>query len=79
MAIRGGKSAKVTRMNKTEAKVQPIPRDRDNTDDLQDALTTVHSRYSKIQAPEGTKRRKGSFDPTNNTAFNGNTVVTRST
>jgi len=76
MAIRGGKAPKITRMNRTEAKVQPIPRDRDNTDDLNDMATMVHARYSKIQAPEGTKSRKGSFDPTDNSAFNGNTFTT---
>jgi hypothetical protein len=78
MAIRGGKSPKITRMHATEAKVREIPRDRDNTDDLWDGQTKVHASYSNIQAPQGTKRKNaknGAFDPSDNTAFNGNKVV----
>lgn len=60
------------------AKIRPIPRGRDNTDDLEDAAQAVHSRFSHLRAPVGTKSKsanKGSFDPADNTAFNGNTVT----
>jgi hypothetical protein len=69
-----GVSARVTRMKPTEFKVLPIPRDRDNTDDLLDAERAARSRYSPVDHPAD-KTRKGSFDPSSNTAYNGNTVT----
>ncbi|QGJ90148.1 hypothetical protein HWC80_gp063 [Mycobacterium phage Indlulamithi] len=66
----------------TSDPINAIPRDRDNTDDLLAAEQAVHTRYSHIRAPQGTKSKsatKGAFDPADNTAFNGNKVVTRKT
>lgn len=63
----------ITRTKPDVASVRPIPRDRDNTDDLQEAELKVHSNF-KISHPED-KTRKGSFDPSSNTAYNGNTVI----
>jgi hypothetical protein len=62
-------------MRPTEAKFRPIPRDRDNTDDLQDAELAVRTRMSKITHPDNAKVRRGAFDPADNTAYNGSTVV----
>lgn len=69
--------AKITLFNKM-AKIKAIPRGRDNTDDLLDAVEAVHARNSHLRAPVGTgskSARKGAFDPADNTAFNGNQVI----
>ncbi len=66
-----GVAPKITRMHPTEAKIQPIMRDRDNTDDLYDAEMAARAKHNKFQHPD--KTRKGSFDPGNNSAYNGNT------
>ena len=63
----------VKRLKPDTVALQPIPRDRDNTDDLQEAELRVHSNF-KVSHPEN-KVRKGSFDPSSNTAYNGNTVT----
>lgn len=68
-----GVAPRITRMKKTEVKVQPIPRDRDNTDDLEEAELRVHSKASPFPHP-GNKGRKGSFDSGSNAAFNGNQI-----
>lgn len=51
-------------------KLRPIPRGRDNTDDLVEKEFKVRS--SKISHPDGTRR--GSFDPKSDAAYNGNVV-----
>lgn len=76
MARRKGSAPKVTVMN-GNAKVRPIPRGVDNTDDLLAKVEAVHTKKSPLRHPDGT--RKGSFDPSDNTAFNGNTVVAPTT
>jgi hypothetical protein len=76
MARTKGVKPKVTLMNDI-AKVQPIPRGRDNTDDLLDAVEAVHVRKGHVRFPDNV--RTGSFDPGDNTAYNGNTVVAPTT
>lgn len=56
-----GVRATVTRMRPTEAVFTPIPRDRDNTDDLWDAEQKVRARFSPFPHP-GSKGRKGTFE-----------------
>lgn len=52
--------------------IQPIPRDRDNTDDLQMAEDLVHARMGHLRFPD----KGGSFAPTGGTdAYNGKTVT----
>lgn len=63
----------ITRTKPDVVATQPIPRDRDNTDDLQEAELRAHANF-KVAHPEN-KVRKGSFDPSSNTAYNGNTVI----
>lgn len=53
-------------------KFRPIPRGRDNTDDLVEAEMRVRARMSKINHPDRTRR--GSFDPQSDAAYNGNVV-----
>jgi hypothetical protein len=70
-------TARVTVMNVAK-KANAIPRDRDNTLDLEIEEARTHARYSHLKAPQGTKNKsatKGSFDPTSDAAFNGNTVT----
>lgn len=43
--------ARVTVLNQHK-KVNPIPRERDNTDDLQAAEMRVHGRYKGMRAPD---------------------------
>jgi hypothetical protein len=69
-----GPAARVTRMHPTEQKIRAIPRDRDNTDDLLDAERAARARFSPVDHPAN-KTRKGSFDPTDDAAYNGNTVT----
>lgn len=76
MAKNKGVAAKVTRMN-GEAKIRPIPRDRDNTDDILDAVQGQHAKLAHLQAPVGTlskSAKKGAFNPHDNAAFNGNQI-----
>lgn len=73
---RKGKSAAVKVIGVAQ-KVNPIPRGRDNTDDLLDEVEATHARYSHIKHPDAI--RKGSFDPSDNTAYNGSTVVAPTT
>lgn len=77
MARKKGVTPQVTIIGGQAAKVTPIARGRDNTDDLLDAVEATHARYSHIKHPDNT--RKGSFDPGDNTAYNGNTVVAPTT
>lgn len=76
MGRKKGVAPKVTIMN-GDAKIRPIPRGRDNTDDLLDAVESVHARMGHLRHPDTT--RTGSFDPQDNTAYNGNTVVAPTT
>lgn len=69
-----GPAPKVTRMHATEQKIRPIPRDRDNTDDLLAAETAARAKHSPFPHPAN-KTRKGSFDPGNNAAYNGNQIT----
>lgn len=77
MAKNKGKSPKITLFNQM-AKITPILRGRDNTDDLLDAVESVHAKNSHLRAPVGTgskSARKGAFNPADNSAFNGNQIV----
>jgi hypothetical protein len=76
MARRKGVKPPVKILNEPSA-VQAIPRGRDNTDDLLAKVEATHARYSHIKHPDST--RTGSFDPSDNTAYNGNTVVAPTT
>lgn len=58
---RKGVAAKVTRMHKTEQKIRPIARDRDNTDDILDEVTREKNKYAKFEHPD--KGSKGTFEP----------------
>lgn len=72
MGRKKGVAPRITQMRPLVAKIEPIMRPRDNTDDLLDAVQMVHTRHSSIKHPGN---KKGSFDPTNPEAYNGNTVV----
>ena len=72
-----GKSPKI-KVFGTPEKIRPIPRSRDNTDDLNAAEDKVHQKFAHIKAPQGTRNKpptKGAFDPTSDSGFNANTVV----
>lgn len=73
MGIKNGVRPNITRTRPDVVAVQPIPRDRDNTDDLQQRELEVHSKF-KVDYPDN-KVRKGSFDSSSNAAYNGNTIT----
>lgn len=68
-----GVAPKITRMRKTEAAITPIPRDRDNTDDLYEAELRVHTQRSPFPHPG--KTRKGSFEGNQASAQGPNNAV----
>jgi hypothetical protein len=76
MGVKKGVKPPVKILNNI-AKTQAIPRPVDNTDDLLAKVEAVHARHGHIRIPDGV--REGSFDPADNTAFNGNTVVAPTT
>ena len=57
---RKGRKATITRMKPTEYGILPIPRDRDNTDDLVEAEQIVHAKFSPFPHPK--RGRRGSFE-----------------
>lgn len=57
---------KVTVLNKKK-QVNPIVRDRDNTDDLQLAELKVRTKYTKLDAPEGLIPGRQTTSPPNKT------------
>lgn len=77
--VKKGVKARIKLLQGLPKAVNPIPRGRDNTDDLLDAVEAVHAKNSHLRAPVGTaskSARKGAFNPTDNAAFNGNQIQT---
>jgi hypothetical protein len=74
---RKGRAPKVTRMHDTETKIQNIPRDRDNTDDLVEAELKARSAASPFPHPGSKKIRRGSFEGNASSAQGPNNAVVR--
>lgn len=59
---RKGRRPTITRMKPTEFSILPIPRNRDNTDDLHEAEQRVHAAASPFPHPGSKGVRRGSFE-----------------